>query len=470
MGQLFGTDGVRGIPGQYPLVPDFVRRLAFVSSTLLRERLHARGLNGKPPVILLGRDSRASGVALGRSLVHGFTKAGCVTVDLGVLPTPALSYLTPRRGAMCGVMISASHNPAEFNGIKFFTSDGFKMPIDVEDEIERRLPMTADPGASASTAAGRLPDDEAVLRYLSFLRSTFPPDRDLAGMRLVVDCANGAAARLAPRLFAGLGAEVFPLGCKPDGSNINRGCGALATEPMRREVVRRRAFCGLSLDGDADRAIFADETGAACDGDVLIGMAAVDLQERGLLKGRAVVLTVMSNFGLIEFLRERGIESVCVPVGDRNVTDTIEKDGLSLGGENSGHIVFRRYSPTGDGLLTALQVLSILARSGRSLSSFRKRYRSYPQLLSNLRVERRVPLERLPRTRAAIRLAQERLKGRGRVLVRYSGTEPLVRILVEGPDRGICKRLSASIADVFQSEVRSTGPEPDEEAHAHATR
>ena len=473
MGQLFGTDGVRGIPGQYPLVPDFMRKLGLVSAQLLREqRLKAAPAgssaarcrqpdgNGAPPLILLGRDPRASGVALGRSLIQGFTKAGCVTADLGVLPTPALSYLTPRRGALCGAIISASHNPAEFNGVKLFTSDGFKMAPELEDEIERRIPKAADPGAGAPQS--RISDPDAVARYLDFLRGTFPAESDLSGLRVVVDCANGAASELAPRLLSGLGASVFAIGCRPDGANINRGCGALDTGAMRREVVRRRAHCGVSFDGDADRALFADETGTLVDGDALICMAALDLHARGMLAGGAVVLTVMSNFGLLEFLRRHGVRTVSVPVGDRNVTEAIEEHGLSLGGENSGHIVFRRYSPTGDGMLTALQALSILVRSGRPLSWFRARYRPYPQILTNVRIHRRVPLERLPLTRASIHRAELRLKGHGRVLVRYSGTEPLVRVLVEGPDRAVCQKLSKDIIAEFQAELQAAPELTDE--------
>lgn len=465
---LFGTDGVRGIPGSFPLVPDLVRKLGFVSASLLREQLlkappagswasRARKpcANGHAPIVLMGRDSRASGVALGKSLVHGFAKAGCVSIELGVVPTPALSYLTPRRQALCGVMISASHNPAEFNGIKFFTADGFKMAPELEDEIERRLAGVPDPGASLSTAVGRRSEPEETERYLAFLRSTFPSDRDLTGLRIVVDCANGAASSFAPRLLRTLGAEVFAIGCSPNGSNINKGYGALETQAMQREVVRRKAHCGVSLDGDADRAIFADERGRLCDGDVIIGMSAVDLHEQGLLLGNKVVLTVMSNCGLIDFLRHRGIASVCVPVGDRNVTETIESEGLSLGGENSGHIIFRRFSPTGDGMLTALRVLSILLRSGKPLSAFRTMYRSYPQLLTNVRIARRIPLEQLPKTRAAIRSAELRLHGRGRVLVRYSGTEPLVRVMVEGPDAALCQSLSKQLIETFQKEVRT---------------
>ena len=450
MGDLFGTDGVRGIPGEPPLLPETVRRLAFVAARLLIERQGAHGRNGSAPLILMGRDPRPSGPALGRALAQGFTRAGCRVVDLGIVPTPALAYLAPRRGALAAVVISASHNPPEFNGIKFFTGDGFKMGPDLEGTIERRLETARDPGPCRPRVERDL---SGVEDYLEFLRSTFPAHLDLSGLRLVVDAGNGSASLVGPRLLRALGAEVFAVGCSPRGNNINQGCGALDTALMRREVVRRRAHAGVSFDGDADRALFADEKGALLDGDAVMAMIAMDLHEKRVLRGSKVVVTVMSNFGLMQFLRDRGIEPVTVPVGDRNVTETIEQEGLSLGGENSGHIVFRRYGPTGDGLLTALQVLGLLRGWGRPLGWFRGVYRPYPQILENVRVARRVPLQDLPVMRRRIRECEARLKGKGRVFVRYSGTEPLLRVLVEGPDRAVLERLAAELVAVFRKEV-----------------
>lgn len=452
MGQLFGTDGVRGIPGEYPLVPDTVRRLAFVAATVLRRRMPALAVNGDRPHILIGRDTRGSGPTLQKALAQGFSRAECRAVDIGVLPTPAMAYLVPRRNALSGVVISASHNPAEFNGIKFFTRDGFKMSEELENEIETRLAEASD----LPTGDSKVEDDgSARADYLDYLRSTFPPTFDLSGMRLVVDCANGASARIGPDLFRSLGAEVFSLGCRPDGSNINKGCGALETGTMQKEVVRRKAHAGICLDGDADRCIFADAAGSVMDGDALIAMAAAAFLEKGLLAKNSVVLTVMSNFGVIRFLQERGIRVLQVPVGDRNVTEAIERDRLSLGGEASGHIVFRRFAATGDGLLTALQILSILAESGKDLKYYRRLFKMYPQILKNVAAPVKVPLESLSEFSREIRDCERQLKGQGRILVRYSGTEPLIRIMLEGPERTKILQMSNKLAATFKKEIES---------------
>ena len=452
MGELFGTDGVRGIPGRYPLAADTVRRIAFLAATVLRRRLPAATSNGDRPRILIGRDTRGSGPMLQKALARGFARADCRPVEIGVLPTPAMAYLVPRRRALAGVVISASHNPAEFNGIKFFTRDGFKMGEELEDEIERRLGETLDPGAGDAPVAF---DEAARPDYLDYLRSTFPATLDLSGLKLVVDCANGASAKLAPPLLSALGAEVFAVGCKPDGSNINKGCGALDTALMRREVVRHRADAGICFDGDADRCIFADGSGREMDGDVLIATAAASMQDKGLLAKSAVVLTVMSNYGVLRFLESRGIRALQVPVGDRNVTEAIEREALTLGGESSGHIVFRRFAATGDGLLTALQILSILAESGKALSYFRRRFKMYPQILRNVAAPAKVPIENLPQLSREMRECERALRGQGRVLVRYSGTEPLIRIMLEGPDRGQLLRMSSKLAATFKREIQS---------------
>ncbi|MFH2204701.1 MAG: phosphoglucosamine mutase [Elusimicrobiota bacterium] len=452
MSPLFGTDGVRGIPGRPPLTPAEVRRLGRAAGEVfLRAR---RRVNGTPPYVLMGRDTRDSGPALGRALAQGFAAAGCVTRDLGVIPTPGVSYLAARRGALCGVVISASHNPPEFNGIKFFSGDGFKLPVQLERRIESAF--RAGPALRAKPL-GRMfsRDADGMSDYLDFLRSTFPPTLGLAGRRIVVDASNGAAAAIAPGLLRGLGAEVFAIGCAPDGANINKGCGALATERMRRAVVRRKADAGVALDGDADRAVFADEKGRLLDGDALIALAALTLERQGLLRGGKVALTVMSNLGLINFLASRGIGTVQVPVGDRNVTDAIMAEGLSLGGENSGHIVYRRLAPTGDGLLTALQTLAAWLESGRRISAVRTLYRVYPQILKNIRIDRRVPLAGLNHFQRALRACEKKLGSGGRVFVRYSGTEPLLRILVEGRAPGMIKEIADELSRVFLEEVEA---------------
>ncbi|MFA6091343.1 MAG: phosphoglucosamine mutase [Elusimicrobiota bacterium] len=454
---LFGTDGVRGIPGQEPLTDRTVERLGFSAAGVFLERLRrAGGKNAAAsPRIIIGRDTRGSGPRLMKALVSGFERAGCSSVDIGVAPTPAVSYCVSRTGALCGAVVSASHNPSEFNGIKFFTGAGYKAPLDVESEIAARMDSLPELRGRLRGARAQ-PCKDAMREYLDFLKSTFPADLDLQGRRIVVDAAHGAGYAVAAELFRSLGAQVFSLGDKPNGRNINEGCGALSTDALRREVVRRRAHCGIALDGDADRAVFSDEHGRLLDGDVLIAMSALHLHEQGRLRKNAVVLTVMSNYGLVRWLEERGILVEQVPVGDRNVTDALEKGGYDLGGENSGHVVFRSFAPTGDGLLTALQTLAVWASSGRPLSAFRSLYRPYPQILKNVRVERRVPVSELPGFQRSLHRAERQLAGQGRVFVRYSGTEPLLRILVEGPQDGVLRRMAAGLEQDFIGEVAKT--------------
>ncbi|MBI5631543.1 MAG: phosphoglucosamine mutase [Elusimicrobia bacterium] len=457
--KLFGTDGVRGIPGRFPLVPEFVSELSFAAAMLLRDRWSA-GADGPAPLVVMGRDTRGSGPGLSGALVAGFSKAGCRTVDLGVIPTPALSYLTPHLRALCGVVVSASHNPAEFNGIKFFTGDGYKMDPACEEEIERGLAAAARaPRVWRKSWSGLKGEDGSrhVMDYLDFLRSTFPPTLDLSGMRLVVDCAHGAAAVLAARLFEGLGAEVMAMGCAPNGRNINKACGALFPQAMQKKVIESRADCGVSFDGDADRALFSDEKGVLLDGDALICFSALRLKRLGLLRSNKVVLTVMSNFGLLKFLKREGISVVSVPVGDRHVTEAIEKEGLSLGGESSGHIIFRRFAATGDGLLTALQTLAALRESGRPLSEHRKSFKAVPQVLKNLAVAAKIPLQDLPRLRRKVAQCERELKGEGRVVIRYSGTEPLLRIMIEGPSQPRIKSMAKDLAQTYAQETGSKG-------------
>ena len=457
-GRLFGTDGVRGIPGREPLTPETIRALAYHGACVLLERSGVK-VNGRAPRIAIGRDTRGSGASLERSLVSGFSAAGVEAVDLGVIPTPGVSFLAPRLGCYAGVVISASHNPAEYNGIKFFDGLGFKMTPAMEHEAERRIRAARPiPAARKRLLASGL---ESVALYVDFLRSSLPAGLDLEGARLVVDCAHGAAAGFAPKLLESLGVEVIALGVRPNGRNINAGCGALSPETMAREVRRRRADAGVAFDGDADRALFCDEKGALLDGDAVIGAAAARLLRTGALKGGKVALTVMSNFGLIRFLNQRGVEVVTTPVGDRHVTEAIEREGLSLGGENSGHVVFRDFAPTGDGILTALQTLAAWRESGKPMSALRRLYAPTPQTLLNQPVRHKPSLEGLPHTQGAIACAAKALSGRGRVFVRYSGTEPSLRVLVEGPRKAENAKIAGGIARTYLTETGQT-----EEAHS----
>ncbi|MDP3541907.1 MAG: phosphoglucosamine mutase [Elusimicrobiota bacterium] len=448
MNTLFGTDGVRGIPGEGPLRPESVRALAYHGAKVLLERQGVK-VNGHAPLIAVGRDTRGSGPALLRSLLSGFSAAGVRGLDLGVIPTPAVSYLAPRLGCFAGVVLSASHNPAEYNGIKFFDGAGFKMAPALEYEVEGRMARPAPPAIARPPFAAA--DRGAI--YMDFLKSAFPAALSLEGTRLVVDCAHGAASSFAPKLFAELGATVFAIGVKPNGRNINAGCGATATEALRREVVRRRADAGLALDGDADRALICDERGKLLDGDALIAAAAARLLRRGALKGGKVAVTVMSNFGLLSYLRGLGVEAVTTPVGDRYVTEAIEREGLSLGGENSGHVVFRDFAPTGDGMLTGLQTLAAWRESGKPMSALGRLYKATPQVLRAIRVRQKPAIAALGRTSTAIAAAEKTLDGRGRVFVRYSGTEPVLRVLVEGPKDAENRRLADGIAKIYLTET-----------------
>ena len=446
--RLFGTDGVRGIPGKEPLTPATVAALGYHAAKFFLQQAGERAPEN--PFIVVGRDTRRSGPALQAALAEGFAAAGVTTVDLGVIPTPGVSYLAPRLGALAGAVISASHNPAEFNGIKFFTQGGFKLSPEAESEIERRLRLQRQVPAAKAVVRDGLGYEEA---YRDFLLSAFPATLDLTGVKLVVDCAHGAAAAYAPALLARLGADVFPVGCKPNGKNINEKCGATHPEAMSKEVRRRKAHAGVAFDGDADRALVCDETGAVLDGDAVIGAAAVRLQARGALKGAKVALTVMSNFGLIRFLAGRGVSVVTTPVGDKHVTDALEREGLSLGGENSGHVVFRDFAPTGDGVLTALQTLAAWRESGAPMSALKGLYAPTPQVLRNVHIARKPPLEKLEETQETIGKVAKLLKGRGRVFVRYSGTEPAIRVLVEGPKQGENRRLADLIVKTYLFET-----------------
>ncbi|MEK7859112.1 MAG: phosphoglucosamine mutase [Elusimicrobiota bacterium] len=449
---LFGTDGIRGIPGKPPLMPETISAVAAICAKLLRARAPSNGSGA--PKILIARDTRGSGPKLVKTLTAGFASAGCRAIDLGVAPTPAVAYLTPKLKALAGVVVSASHNPAQFNGIKFFTSDGLKMDPATESQVERELARGRRAPAKPPRGPLALQGGASQVRgYIDFLRSTFPATLDLSGMRLVVDCAQGAAYGIAPALFRALGAEVFALGCSPDGRNINSGCGALFPAAMQKAVLRHRAHAGICFDGDADRCLFADEKGALIDGDALICLSAMYLKRQGLLLGDKVVLTVMSNYGCLKYLESHGVSVVSVPVGDRNVTEAIEKEGLSIGGEASGHIIFREFAATGDGMLTALQTLAAVRAQGLPLSAHRKSFRATPQIIKNVKVVRKPPLQGLPRTKALIERCARGLGGGGRVFVRYSGTEPLLRIMVEGPSLPAISRMARELATGYLLET-----------------
>ena len=434
---LFGTDGIRSIAGQFPLEKPFVRKLGAAAGGIYRQEVHDR-----KPFLLLGRDTRASGLWIAQAFAQGASPAGVRVLDAGVISTPSLAFLVPKKEAMGGVMVSASHNPPEFNGIKLFSPHGSKCPDSWERLIEKRVMEIIDLNTSKATLGH---DARAVGDYLEFLRRTIPPRTSFKGLKLVVDCSNGSLSKIAPAFLRRLGIQVTAIGASPNGKNINVGLGSQHPEKMRAEIKRRRAHGGMAFDGDADRIILCDEKGQILDGDYIIACAARCLQEDNLLAGNRVVTTVMANLGLIKALRSWRVEIFVTPVGDRYVSDKLEECGGVIGGEQSGHIIFHHLLPTGDGLLTGLQILAMLQRRGKPLSWIRTLFDKFPQVLENVRVREKRPLEECPAVQAEIDYAKDALGDDGRVLVRYSGTEPLLRVMMEGPSKAKLQELTHRI-------------------------
>ncbi|HVO33653.1 MAG TPA: phosphoglucosamine mutase, partial [Elusimicrobiota bacterium] len=424
--KLFGTDGVRGIAGKPPLVKPFVRRLGAAAALVYRQHVKNRSA-----VFLIGRDTRRSGAWLVEAFAAGVRSQGLRVRDAGVVSTPSLAYLVPKRRVWGGAMVSASHNPAEFNGIKLFSPSGRKCPDAWERQIEQRLVDLAD----VAGTRGRLEKDaKAIPDYLRFLRQTLPARASLRGLTLVVDCSHGSLSRIAPSFLRSIGAKVIAIGARPNGRNINAGWGSQYPERMQQEVLRRKAYGGLAFDGDADRIVMCDEHGQLLDGDFIIACAARFLKEEKRLPTNTVVVTVMANLGLLKALESWNIKTLTTPVGDRFVSEKLEEHGAAIGGEQSGHIIFHRHLPTGDGLLTGLQVLSMLRQRELPLSYVTTLFQKYPQVLINVHVKEKKPLEHCPPLQSEITRVQKELADQGRVFVRYSGTEPLLRIMMEGPD------------------------------------
>jgi phosphoglucosamine mutase len=442
--RLFGTDGIRGVANQYPMTAEVALSLGRAVAEHFRQR-------GRRCRVVIGKDTRLSGYMFESALEAGIVSAGADVMLVGPLPTPAIAFITSSMRADAGVVISASHNPFQDNGIKLFGPDGFKLPDDVEAEIEFRMsnpdPLTPGPEPKIGKAV-RLEDSEG--RYVQYIKHTFPKDRTLDGMRIVVDCANGAAYRAAPQIFQELGAEVTALACEPNGRNINDGCGALHPEKVAAEVRRTHANIGIALDGDADRVILTDERGEICDGDQILAILGTRLLAKGQLPGRTVVATVMSNLGLERALAKKDGKLLRTAVGDRYVVEAMREGGYVFGGEQSGHIVFLHEATTGDGLLAALQVLSAMVQEGCNLSDLAKQMTRYPQVLVNFKVAKKVPIEELPSVQAAIAKVEKALGVDGRVLVRYSGTESKARVMIEGTDEAIIQGYADDISDCMR--------------------
>lgn len=447
--KLFGTDGIRGRANDPPMTPETALAVGRAVAHIFKRAGHAK------PRIVIGKDTRLSNYMFESALQAGICSMGVDTVQLGVLPTPGIAFMTTGMRADAGVVISASHNPYDDNGIKFFGADGFKLPDEVELQIEQLLASgdLLEHRAHGGGIGRAYRIEDAVGRYVVFLKSTFPRALELSGIRVVVDCANGASYKVAPETLYELGAEVFPMGTSPNGVNINAGAGALHPEKMAERVRELRADIGIALDGDADRCILCDEHGDIVDGDAMLLVLARQLKEAGALAKDTVVATVMSNLGLERALRADGIALARADVGDRYVTEHMRAGGFNLGGEQSGHLILHDLSTTGDGLLAALQVLAVMVGSGRPLSELTRGLERVPQILRSLLVTRKPPLTALPETSAAIRDVEGELAGRGRVLVRYSGTEAKCRVMVEGDDEARVNAYADRIAEALGREI-----------------
>lgn len=446
--RLFGTDGLRGQVNIFPMTAEIALRLGLAAGHYFR--------NGRQRHrVIIGKDTRLSGYVFEYALASGLCAMGMDVFQVGPMPTPAVSFLTRNMRADIGIVISASHNPFMDNGIKFFDSKGFKLPDEVEDEISEMV-MSGDsnweyPQAEKVGRAFRI--DDARGRYIVYLKYSFPQDMTLKGVKIVMDSANGATYSLG-HMFEELGAEVIKIGNKPDGVNINDKCGSLYPEVMGQRVVEEHADLGLALDGDGDRLIVVDEKGQVLDGDQIMALCAADLMERGKLTHNMLVSTVMSNMALENFMKERGGTMLRTPVGDRYVVEAMRREGAVLGGEQSGHLIFREYSTTGDGLLAALQLLRIICTKNRPLSELSGLLELYPQKLQNVHVKRKVPFDEVPAVQDALKQVEQELSGKGRVLLRYSGTESVARVMVEAEDSAKVELYTSELAKVLEDHLR----------------
>lgn len=439
--KYFGTDGVRGTVGEAPMTADFVLRLGYAAGKVLVER--RKGASTVRPAVLIGKDTRISGYMLEAALEAGFSAAGVDVLLCGPLPTPGVAYLTRALRLMAGVVISASHNAYPDNGIKFFSSDGFKLPDDFEAEMEKALEFTM--GCNSAAQLGRAKRiDDASGRYIEFCKSTFPAELDLKGMKIVVDCAHGAAYHVGPHVFHELGADVVPIGVSPDGFNINDMCGATAPDQLVMEVKRNKADYGVALDGDADRIVMVDSAGKVYDGDELL--YAVVKHRAGREKVAGVAGTLMTNLGMEQAIGRMGIPFGRAKVGDRYVLEMLREKGWLYGGENSGHIICLDKHTTGDGLVSALQVLTSIRESGKTLAELTADLALYPQVLINVKVARGFDWKSHPSIAKAQAEVETALAGRGRVLLRPSGTEPVLRVMVEGEPRAAIESGAQAIA------------------------
>ena len=441
----FGTDGIRGLANRHPMTAEVALRVGLAAGKLFMSGDERRHL------VVIGKDTRLSGYMIEPALVAGFASVGMDVRLFGPLPTPGVAMMTRSMRADLGVMISASHNGFHDNGIKLFGPDGYKLSDEMELKIEALMDQGLEQGLAEPDRLGRVKRiDDAQARYIEIAKATFPRKLNLNGLRVVVDCANGAAYRVAPTALHELGADVCPIGVEPNGFNINAECGSTCPQTLAAAVKRYRADVGIGLDGDADRVVICDETGQVVDGDQIMALIAADWARKGRLTGGGVVATVMSNLGLERVLKDRGLKLERTAVGDRYVMERMRAGGFNLGGEQSGHIILRDHATTGDGLMAALQVLAVMVETGKPMSELARQFEPAPQLLENVRHGGGRPLE-TKTVRDAIAQGEARLNGSGRVVVRASGTEPLIRIMAEGDDEALVREVVRDIASAVKS-------------------
>jgi phosphoglucosamine mutase len=448
MRKLFGTDGVRGVANQDPMTSEMAMRIGRAAAHVFRD-------SARRHRIVIGKDTRLSGYMIESGLTAGLCSMGLDVLLVGPVPTPGIAFLTRSLRADAGVVVSASHNPFEDNGIKFFGRDGFKLPDEIEKKMEDLIFSGAidsvRPTASEIGKAFRI--DDAIGRYNELVKSSIPRGMDLSGLRVVVDSANGAAYKIGPRILTELGADVISLYDQPNGMNINQGCGSLHPEIICRAVVANKAQIGIAFDGDADRVILCDENGALVNGDAVMAICALQMMKHGRLKHNTLVATVMSNLGLELAMQQAGVKLIRAAVGDRYVMEKMAEGGYNLGGEQSGHIIFLDHNTTGDGLITALQILTIMKQSNKPLSDLTTCMKIYPQILVNVKVKERKDLDSIPEIAKEMEAIEKKLDGTGRLLVRYSGTELKVRVMIEGEDQKEIKALADDLAGVIKKKL-----------------
>jgi phosphoglucosamine mutase len=451
--KLFGTDGIRGTANQNPMTPELVLKVG----QAIGQWLNSQSKKGPSAVkkVVIGKDTRLSGYMIEQALASGLNSMGVHVQLVGPLPTPGVGFLTRNMRASCGIVISASHNPFQDNGIKIFGPDGFKIDDQIEKQIEESVASDLSNFLPLANQVGRSKRiDDAQGRYIVFVKNTFPLEYSLEGVRIVLDTAHGAAYKVAPAIFEELGAEVIQIGNAPNGTNINDKVGALHPEKLAQSVIQYRADVGISLDGDADRVIMADEKGKLMNGDHILGVCALHLKKKNMLKNNTLVTTHMSNFGLEKKMTEHGIKVVKTNVGDKHVVEEMRTHNYSLGGEQSGHIIFLDHTTTGDGCVAALNVLSVMIQEKKKLSVLNELFEDVPQVLLNIKVKKKKPLEQFAGYTELVQKYSKELNSEGRIFVRFSGTEPLIRILVEGPDKNQIATYAQSIADLLDRDQK----------------